>query len=110
MPPTEPLSLNVGVVRPLCSERRFEMLDLLSDAPGSAAGNEAKAAADNGVARPEANAALRRVGGGLLARLLGVCAVPAMPVEGARAYILSLCALATIAGSGVCMLILEAPV
>ncbi len=54
---------------------------------------------------------MRRVGGGLLGLLLGVCApfIPAMPVEGARAYMLSLCALATIAGSGVCMLSLEAP-
>lgn len=112
MPPTEPLSLNVGVVRPLCSERRFEMLDRLSDAPGSAEGSEASAAADRGVARPEASAAFRRVGGGLLALLLGVAPapVPATPVDGARAYMLNLCALATMAGSGVCMLSLEAPV
>ena len=110
MPPTDPLSLNVGVVRPLCNERILDMLDLLSDPPGSAAGSEARAAADSGVARPEASAALRRVGGGLLALLLGVCPMPAIPVEGARAYMLSLWALATMAGSGVCMLILEAPV
>ena len=85
------------------------MLDLLNDEPGSAAGSDASAAADKGVARPEDSAALRRVGGGLLARLLGVTPVPATPVEGARAYMLSLCALATMAGSGVCMLSLDAP-
>ncbi len=111
MPPTDPLSLNVGVVRPLLSDRRLETLDLLKEEVGSAGGSEARAAADRGVVRPEANAAVRRVGGGLLARLLGVLALaPATPVDGARAYMLSLCALATMAGSGVCMLILDAPV
>lgn len=109
MPPTDPWSLNVGVVRPLLSDLRFEMLDLLRDEFGSAVGNEASAAAESGVARPDDDAAFRRVGGGLLARLLDV-GVPAIPVEGARAYMLSLCALATMAGSGVCMLSLEAPV
>ncbi len=49
-PPTDPLSLNVGVVRPF--DRRFAALDLLSAEFGSADGSEDSAAADKGVARP----------------------------------------------------------
>lgn len=75
-------------------------------------GTEASAAADSGVIRPLDSTGLCFVGGGRLARLLGVLTGPevrAAPTDGAQAYMLSRWARAMIVGSGVCIVNRDAP-
>ena len=111
IPPIEPVSLGVGVVRPDTPIRA----PVRRPVP-LAFGSEASAAADSGVVRPlvfrpagVSTDPFSRVGGGRLDRLPGV-PIPPTPLDGARAYMLRRWTRAMIVGSGVCMLSRDAPV